>query len=331
MARNMAFPTMRCMLSIAALLLASACPAESELPSADGSPGAAANAMSVAALMTLKDRIAPLFSKMGKPRPGDWLESHREPGQTFDEYIRAQPTRPGGERKTIYIQPMGDFTDKQLAIVSLTSEFMSRYFNLTCVVLEKLPLSIIPADAQRTHPAWGDRQIHAGYVLDHVLKPRLPRDAAACIALTASDLWPGGNWNFVFGQASLQERVAVLSIYRNGNPDGSSADFRLCLLRTLKTATHETGHMFGMEHCTAYECNMCGSNSRPEADRRPLALCPECVAKVWWSAGADPAARYRRLAEFCGEQGLECEQEFFRRLADRLLPGGNNLKEEIEP
>jgi len=58
---------------------------------------------------------------------------------------------------------------------------------------------------------WGDRQVLAGYVLDSVLKPRLPGDAAACIAVTASDLWPGEGWNFVSGEASLQDRVAVKS------------------------------------------------------------------------------------------------------------------------
>ena len=46
----------------------------------------------------------------------------------------------------------------------------------------------------------------------------------------------------------------------------------------LITATHETGHMFSMLHCTAYECCMCGSNHREESDRRPVYLCPECTA-----------------------------------------------------
>ena len=121
-------------------------------------------------------------------------------------------------------------------------------------------------------------------------------------------------WNFVFGEASLEDRVAVWSIYRNGNAEGNPEEFRLCLLRTMKTATHETGHMFGMQHCIAYECNMCGSNNREEADRRPIQLCPECVAKVWWATGTDPLSRYERLASFCEKQGLKPEQEFYQRL-----------------
>ena len=108
------------------------------------------------------------------------------------------------------------------------------------------------------------------------------------------------------------------SAARNGDPDESDAAFRLCLLRTLKTATHETGHMFSMNHCIRYECNMCGSNHREESDRRPIALCPECVAKVAWATGADLAPRYRKLAEFARAQGLVKEAEFCERSIEAL-------------
>jgi archaemetzincin len=150
-------------------------------------------------------------------------------------------------------------------------------------------------------------------VLDKVLRPRLPADACVYIALTTSDLWPGEGWNFVFGQASLSERVGVWSIARNGDPHGNDPEFRLCLLRTLKTASHETGHMFSMQHCTLYECNMCGSNHREEADRRPLWLCPHCLAKLCHATGADPIRRFKDLAAFSKRAGLKTEQEFYEK------------------
>ena len=86
----------------------------------------------------------------------------------------------------------------------------------------------------------------------------------------------------------------------------------------LKTATHETGHMFSMPHCTAYECNMCGSNHRKESDRHPLYLCPECHAKVSWATAAAPVARYRRLAEFCQKYGLKVERSYFKKAIEAL-------------
>ena len=264
----------------------------------------------VKAIEAAMERIRPLHTKLGKPRPGDWLDRHKEPGQTFREYVACRPVKPTRARRTIYVQPLGEFTATQRRIVTLTAEFMGHYFDLPVKVSKDLPLSIIPKKARRVHPSWGMKQILSTHVLDDVLRPRLPKDAVAYIAFTTSDLWPGRGWNFVFGQASLRERVGVWSIYRNGDPDESAAAFRLCLLRTMKTASHETGHMFSMLHCTRYECNMCGSNHREESDRRPIALCPECVAKIWWITGVDPAERYRKMAAFFKKQGLEPERAF---------------------
>jgi len=97
--------------------------------------------------------------------------------------------------------------------------------------------------------------------------------------------------------------------------------FRLCLLRTLKTATHETGHMFSMHHCTAYECNMCGSNHREESDRRPLWCCPQCAAKTCWATRTDMAPRYLKLLAFARANALTAEAEFFAKSIRAL--GGN--------
>jgi archaemetzincin len=149
-----------------------------------------------------------------------------------------------------------------------------------------------------------------GYVCNVLLKPRLPKDAVAMIAFTAVDLWPGEGWNYVFGEASLKDRVGVWSMHRFGDPDASDDAFRLCLLRTLKTATHETGHMFSLPHCVLYQCNMCGSNSLPEADRQPLEMCPHCLAKLCYATGARPAKRFEQLIEFYKANHLKAEREF---------------------
>jgi archaemetzincin len=73
-----------------------------------------------------------------------------------------------------------------------------------------------------------------------------------------------------------------------------------------------------MQHCTLYECNMCGSNHREESDRHPLWLCPICLAKLCHATGADPTKRYEALAAFAKERGLKKEEEFYRRSAAKL-------------
>ena len=257
-------------------------------------------------------RLLPLHTTLGKPGPHDWLANHEESGQTYTQYTRCRPVKPTKDRGVIYVQPLGKFNETERKIIDLTAEFMGIYFDLPVKILDDLPLSLIPPEARRNR--WGMDQILSTHVLDKVLKPRLPKDACAYIAFTTSDLWPGRGWNFVFGQASLRDRVGVWSIYRNGNPERGDDEFKLCLLRTMKTATHETGHMFSMQHCILYECNMCGCNHREEGDRRPIALCPHCLAKLCYATGCDPENRYEKLIAFCKKNGLDKEREFYEKL-----------------
>jgi archaemetzincin len=258
-------------------------------------------------------KLRKLHQPLPEARPGDWLAEHDEPGQTFREYLRSRPVTPVGSRFAIYVQPIGEFSTEQRTIVRLASEYLSIFMNRPVKVLMDLPLSVVPPEARRKHPNWGVPQIKTSYILHQVLKPRLPDDAAACIAFTASDLWPKQGWNFVFGQASLRDRVGVWSVYRNGDPAKSAAAFRTCLRRTLRTASHETGHMFSILHCTAYQCNMSGSNSRAESDRHPLYLCPECHAKICWATGTDPLERCRLLSKFCRKHRLDGEHTYYQK------------------
>ncbi len=277
---------------------------------------ASADAAAIAELHRVIASLEPLHRDKRRPGPDDWLATHNEGGQTFDAYRKDEPvvvdlTAGPGKRNTLYIQPLGELTESQTQVVKLTASYMHRFFGVPVKLSRRLPLSLIPASARRTQPSSGGRQILTSHVLDEVLLPRLPDDAAAYISFTASDLWPGKGWNFVFGQASLTERVGIWSVHRYGDPDQSEAAYRLMLLRTLKVAVHETGHMFSIKHCTAHECVMGGSNNLTETDRAPLWLCPECMAKMCWATKTDPADRYRRLADFSRKRGFTAEAAFF--------------------
>jgi archaemetzincin len=264
------------------------------------------------------EKLLPLHAKLGKPLPGDWLDRFPEPGQNYRQYLRADPIRVDDKRRTIYVQPLGDFDESQDKIVRLTAEHLGLYYQLPVKVRKGNSLDAIPRTARRKSPASPTEQILSTYVLEKVLKPRLPKDAVAMIGLTAADLWPGEGWNFVFGQASLSDRVGVWSFNRFGDPGGGNDAFRLCLLRTLKVATHETGHMFTMSHCTFYECNLCGSNHLPETDRHPLELCPQCLAKLCHATGADPEKRFEKLIAFYRVQGLTAEQAFCEKSLEAM-------------
>lgn len=263
-------------------------------------------------------RLAPLHEKKRPHQPGDWLESHPEKGQTFVQYMKSHPARVVEQYRTLYLQPLGQFNSTQQKVIGQTVDCMQRFFGLATKVNEPLSLDDLPPAAKRVHARWGMRQVLSTHLLYEVLKPRCPRDAAAVLGLTTSDLWPGEGWNFVFGQASLADRVGVWSIYRNGEIDGDDSEQRMFLRRTLKTALQETGHMLGIPHCIAYECGMNGSNNRSESDRQPIEFCPECQAKVWWTCGATPLTRAEQLRDFADSAGLKDEAASWSRECDAL-------------
>jgi archaemetzincin len=263
-------------------------------------------------------KLLSLHEPLHKPESGDWLAQHHEWGQTYQTYLDGHPVRAERNRRTIYIQPLGEPSKPQRKIVDLTAEFLGDYFMLPVKILEPLPLSKIPAAARRPRGEPDDEQLLTTYILNDLLKPRVPKDAATLIAITPADLWPGEGWNFVFGQASLRDRVGVWSFHRFGDPAASEETFRRCLRRTVKTASHETGHMFSMMHCIQLECNMNGSNNLPESDRHPLEVCPNCLAKLCFATGAEPLARFKKLLEFCKRNGLDQEAEFYEKSLKRL-------------
>jgi archaemetzincin len=268
----------------------------------------------------VEHRLRPLAAPLEEPEVGDWLAEHHEPGQTFPEYLAADPVRRDRDLTTIYLCLLGEFSEPQQQVVGLTQDYLGLFFDVPVVVRRRVPLSDLPARARRTHPDWGDEQVLSTYVLREVLGPDRPDDALAYLALTASDLWPGEGWNFVFGQANLRKRVGVWSIYRNGDPSNGEEAFRLCLRRTLATATHETGHVLTLKHCVAFACLMNGSNHQEERDSRPLHLCPICLRKLLWNLQAEPVPYLRRQEAFFRGNGLGEEAGWYARAVEALEP-----------
>lgn len=72
----------------------------------------------------------------------------------------------------------------------------------------------------------------------------------------------------------------------------------LYLSRICRTASHELGHCFGIDHCVFYACSMQGSASLAEDARQPPYLCPVDLAKILRATGANASDRYRALLHF---------------------------------
>ena len=247
------------------------------------------------------------FTPKRPPHPGDWLERFPETGTTFEEYVRSEPVSRTAQRGTLVLQPLGPFRADERRLLETLREFTAAFFDCPVIVAPDLPL---PPKGRRARQEGGHRwtQHHTQVILHDVLAPRLPVNAVAYLGITMGDLYPEAGWNFVFGEATLDERVGVYSLVRyfpdfTGEKDTAAAR-SLGLMRSFKVLSHETGHMFGLQHCARFECLMGGSNSLEETDRSPAALCPVCLKKLAWNLHLDVRERYRRLLAIYQREGL---------------------------
>ena len=302
----------RLLLLLLALPLVAGCTTRAETP-ATVKPGERGYA-------EVETRLRPLAQPLARPQPGDWLAEHTEAGQTFQQYLAAKPVRRSRELTTIYLCLLGDFTPEQREVLKIAQEYLQLVYQSPVKVHREMALADVPARVRRKHPSWGMEQIQTGYVLNDVLRPHRPNDALAYICFTSSDLYPDEKWNFVFGQASLRDRTGVWSVYRFGDPAESEEAFRQCLRRTLRTASHEMGHILTIKHCTAFQCNINGSNSLPESDGQPLHFCPVCLRKVLWNLQAEPDVYLSDLEKFSGQHGLQDEAEWYAAARERISP-----------
>ncbi|UCE47756.1 MAG: hypothetical protein JSW47_19425, partial [Phycisphaerales bacterium] len=242
----------------------------------------------------------------------DWLAEHSERGQSFDEFIISKAHRPNKIRRKIYLQPLGQFPDGQLPLVGRLKQYAQAYFTMEVQVLPQFSPSAKNV-TKRINQYTRRQQVLTGDVLA-ILRKSLPSDAFCVLALTMEDLYPEPSWNYVFGQASLRGRVGVYSFARYdpgfyGEKRGKDYD-KILLRRSCRVLSHETAHMFGLQHCIYFKCVLNGSNHLKESDSRPLHLCPVCLRKLQHGIGFDVVNRYRHLLHFYREAGCDSESQW---------------------
>lgn len=255
------------------------------------------------------------FEPLPPPGPHDWLAVHPERGQTFEDFVKDRPNRPDSVRNRLYFQPLEEFTPTAPSL-ELLQQFATAFF--------AMPASMLPSRTgnritSRKNPYSGHRQLLTTDILA-LLRKHLPADGFCILGITMQDLYPEESWNFVFGQASLRDRVGVYSFARY-DPAFSgehAAPANVMLRRSCKVLAHETSHMFGIEHCIFFRCLMNGSNHLAESDARPLHFCPVDLKKLHYSTGFDMAERYGALERFSRIAGFEDEADWLRR---QLTPG----------
>ncbi len=276
------------------------------------------------------------FEPIPAPQTGDWLAVHYEPGQTVVEFVKSKPNHPDKIRNKIYLQPLGEFPKMQIPLTDGLKEYAGAYFAMQIEVLPPLMLDGKNITT-RINTYTKNRQILTTDVLA-ILKEKISDDAFCVLAITMEDLYPEPSWNFVFGQASLRERVGVYSFARYdpvfyGDKRGKDYE-KLILRRSCKVLVHETSHMFGLQHCIFFRCVMNGSNHLQESDARPLFLCPVCLRKLHHNVGFNIITRYKNLYRFYLRLGFDNDAQWLAHRLDHILgPDASQtiLEQKSEP
>jgi len=103
-----------------------------------------------------------------------------------------------------------------------------------------------------------------------------PADAERILGVTEGDL-AIPTLTFVFGQAQLDGKVAVVSLARLRQEFyGMPGDDNVLRDRTVKEVLHELGHTFGLTHCPESKCVMSLATHIGLVDGKEERYCARC-------------------------------------------------------
>ncbi|CAF3679650.1 unnamed protein product [Adineta steineri] len=230
------------------------------------------------------------FPSIPIPDEDAWLSDHYEAGQTVKQYERLRKSQPSPTCNIIYIQPFGDFNGPRSPNLNIICDF-SHIFFPGCQT-EILPsVEFDSKTKQRINQYTKQPQYFVPNIMNQLKKmqrKRHKREELFSIGVTMVDIYPNPNWNFVYGEASIDEGIAIYSFARFDPlfPHTSIESYTneeqvLVLRRAVSTYIHEVMHLFGFEHCIYYLCLMNGTNCENEMDGQLLYLCPICLKKLY--------------------------------------------------
>jgi archaemetzincin len=124
------------------------------------------------------------------------------------------------------------------------------------------------------------RQQYGSIPVLEMLVKMCPADAEKLLAVTDRDLFVPV-LTFVFGQAQLGGRAAVISLARLRQEFcGLPPNREVFVERAGKEALHETGHLFGLVHCADRSCAMSLATNIRQLDAKQTVFCASCAARL---------------------------------------------------
>lgn len=170
----------------------------------------------------------------------------------------------------IYILPVGSI-DKE--VLRFVVQKVALRFNYRCEIMQPMGEPSYAFEPER-------RQYSSGRILREILRVvrTAPpgKDLIRILGIVDVDLCTP-ILTFVFGEAQLEGKAALISLYRlHQEYYGLGPNPQLLRERAAKEALHELGHTFGLTHCPDPKCVMYFSNSIRHIDAKGDRFCPSC-------------------------------------------------------
>jgi archaemetzincin len=235
-------------------------------------------------------KIAHLYKPIAKPNKHDWLSLHQEKNQSFADF---QETN-SGKAESIQFLIAGKLSNQDSALVKKIKGYLSVFYNLEIGETRQLTIESIPDSLLR------NRKLQSTSFLEFLQNETLIQKELGVLNLVIckSDLQPFPNANSIFGQASKNKKLALVSLFQIGKMENEIPNQKLQELRGIKIASHEVGHLLGLSHCQTFQCNINGVNHLRELDGKPVQLCPYCLEKVGWRQKLEHNNRFEELGTF---------------------------------
>ncbi|MBL7075448.1 archaemetzincin family Zn-dependent metalloprotease [candidate division KSB1 bacterium] len=170
------------------------------------------------------------------------------------------------EKNPIYVISIGEI---EQTILDFLSRRIELRFNCPSIILESI---------EKPHYAFDNKrnQFFSSRILKELIHI-IPLDALKILGITWVDLYIPV-LTFVFGQAQLGGKAALISLHRlSPKYYGSTANNSLLLERAAKEIVHELGHTFRLTHCRDKMCVMHFSASIRNIDVKGDIFCDSCL------------------------------------------------------